>query len=649
MKTYYQSALILIFLFPYFVFSQNNKIDSLRNAIPAMQEDTAKVDALLDLSSALFRSQPDTAIIFAQQAIELAQTINYPKGYGYALKNIGLAYYIKSDFPEVLNYWQQSLDVFKSIGDQLGISNLNNNIGAVHFNYGDDPKALEYYLESLKAAEKLGSKIRIGTASLNIGTVYYNKPVTHDKALTYYLRAVSIFEEEDDLNAIGTAAVNLGEIYSSRKEYNLALTNFEKALSALEKAEGNISYVLTNLGKTQRLLGNYNQSIAFHEAAVNDAIQKNDKRTLTQALIGQADTYFYTKNYSSGLEKYLQAEKIANEIGSNGDLEDAYKGLAQSYAQLSNYNKAFDYQNRYSNIRDTLYNAENTKMMTNLQFQFDLEKKEAEIELLKKDNELNEATIESANNLRNFLFAVAAFLVLMMGGIYYQFRFAQRKNKIISEERNRAENILLNILPADTAEELKMHGSVEAKKYDQTSVLFTDFKEFTRHAEDNPPEAIVKTIDFYFTKFDEIITKHELEKIKTIGDAYMCVGGLPVPNKTNAQNAVRAALEIIEFVQSVKDNKPKGVIPFDVRIGINTGPVIAGVVGSKKFQYDIWGNTVNIAARMESGSHAGKVNISENTYDLVKGEFECEYRGEIEGKNSEKYRMYFVDHPSTQN
>ncbi|MCO6489527.1 MAG: tetratricopeptide repeat protein [Phaeodactylibacter sp.] len=635
---------ILSVVAPATSWAQNARADSLKAAIADMGEDTVKVEVLLELSSAVFRSDPDTAIVYANQAMELSKRLNYPKGLGYALKNMGLAHYVKGDFVEVLNYWHQSLEIFESINDQLGISNLNNNIGAVHFNYGDDPKALEYYLESLRAAEQLGDKLRVATALMNIGAVYFNKPSTHDKALDYYRQAVAISEETGDLDAIGTAAANLGEVYMARSDYPSALANFRKALDAMERTGGNASFVLTNIGKAYAAQGDLGQAIKFHKDAIQIAERKNARQQLAQALVGLADAYRHQGTTSLALENYRRAETIAREVGLNGELKDAYQGLARSYAELSDYNNAFKYQTLFGQIRDTLYNIESDKRMANIQFQFDLEKKEAEIELLRKEQDLSEAAIQRANILRNFLFAVAAFLAIILAGIYYQYRYAQKSNKIISEERNRAEQILLNILPAETAEELKANGFVEAKRSDMVTVLFTDFKEFTKIAESNSPEHLVKSIDYYFTHFDEIITRNGLEKIKTIGDAYMCAGGLPAPNNSNPKDAVRAALEMADFVRSVRENRPEGILPFDIRLGINTGPVVAGVVGIKKFQYDIWGATVNLAARMESSSAPGRINISENTFELVKDEFECEYRGEIEAKNGDHFKMYFVKH-----
>ena len=219
----------------------------------------------------------------------------------------------------------------------------------------------------------------------------------------------------------------------------------------------------------------------------------------------------------------------------------------------------------------------------------------------------------------------------------------KKTNTIIAYEKQLSDDLLRNILPEKTAEELKEHGEVKAQKFDLVSVLFTDFKGFTSYSTNLSPEVLVETIGFYFSKFDAIIEKHGLEKIKTIGDAYMCAGGLPFPTDDHAENMVKAAMEIAEFVAETKKNVKATEMNFDVRIGINTGPVVAGVVGAKKFAYDIWGDTVNIASRMESNSEPGKINISENTYALIKDQFDCEYRGELDVKNKGVMKMYFVN------
>jgi class 3 adenylate cyclase len=184
---------------------------------------------------------------------------------------------------------------------------------------------------------------------------------------------------------------------------------------------------------------------------------------------------------------------------------------------------------------------------------------------------------------------------------------------------------------------------VQAKKFESVTVLFTDFKGFTHYAHNLSPEELVRSVDYYFSKFDEIMDKYGMEKIKTIGDAYMCAGGLPFPSEDHPIKMIEAAFEIAQFIDESKKLSNGNITHFDVRIGINTGPVVAGVVGIKKFAYDIWGDTVNVASRMESKSEPGRINISENTYKLVKDDFQCEYRGEIDVKNKGMMKMYFVN------
>ena len=184
---------------------------------------------------------------------------------------------------------------------------------------------------------------------------------------------------------------------------------------------------------------------------------------------------------------------------------------------------------------------------------------------------------------------------------------------------------------------------MEAKKFESVTVLFTDFKGFTRYSQNLTPEQLVQSVDYYFSEFDKIIERHGLEKIKTIGDAYMCAGGLPFPSSDHPKRMVEAAFEIARFIEQTKNSEQNGVAHFDIRIGINTGPVVAGVVGTKKFAYDIWGDTVNVASRMESNSEPGRINISEFTYELVKDHFECSFRGEIDVKNKGMMRMFFVE------
>ena len=211
------------------------------------------------------------------------------------------------------------------------------------------------------------------------------------------------------------------------------------------------------------------------------------------------------------------------------------------------------------------------------------------------------------------------------------------------KEKEKTEELLLNILPKETAAELKKYGKAKARHYDYASVMFTDFKGFTFLAEKLTSTDLVKEIDYCFAKFDDIIGKYRIEKIKTIGDAYMCAAGIPAEDSYNPVLITLAGLEIISFMDELKEERKKTDLPyFELRLGIHTGPLVTGVVGKKKFAYDVWGDTVNTASRMESSGAPGMVNVSEVTYKVIKDYFDCEFRGNIEAKNKGKIAMYFV-------
>ncbi len=238
---------------------------------------------------------------------------------------------------------------------------------------------------------------------------------------------------------------------------------------------------------------------------------------------------------------------------------------------------------------------------------------------------------------------VKAQKVLLEDLVRERTKEVSQQKELLEVEKDKAEKLLLNILPAETAEELKAKGKATARKYRMTSIMFTDFKSFTKIAEQIKPEDLVAELDNYFRKFDEIIEKYDVEKIKTIGDAYMCAGGIPIRNKSNPIDVVLAGLEIQRFMKDYNKTKvKKGEKGWGLRIGVHTGSVVAGVIGSKRFAYDIWGDSVNIASRIEAASAVGKVNVSGVTYELIKEFYTCEYRGEIKAKNKGKIDMYFV-------
>jgi class 3 adenylate cyclase len=263
---------------------------------------------------------------------------------------------------------------------------------------------------------------------------------------------------------------------------------------------------------------------------------------------------------------------------------------------------------------------------------------------------------EKASKSRNWMFflmgAIAVIITLFMAILLINMRKNQAKLKIkndqIKLEKDRSDELLLNILPEDMARELKVNGFAKAQSFDNVTVFFSDFKDFTKISEQLTPAQLVEEIDICFKAFDNIIEKYDIEKIKTVGDAYICVAGLDKTKEHNPNEIIMAAIEIRNFVddrivQMTEANK----VSFEIRIGVHTGPIVAGIVGFKKFAYDIWGDTVNTAARMEQYSLPGKINVSAFTFELIKEHFTFTYRGKIEAKNKGEIDMYFI-HESIQ-
>ena len=249
-----------------------------------------------------------------------------------------------------------------------------------------------------------------------------------------------------------------------------------------------------------------------------------------------------------------------------------------------------------------------------------------------------EAELALQRTQRDRIRIVGGAIILIALILTWLYINSRRKNRIINQERKRSDDLLLNILPATVAQELKTEGQATAKLHNEVTVLFSDFKDFSVTSKSLSPADLVDTLDRCFKAFDEIAARHGVEKIKTIGDAYMGAAGVPVSAEDDAQRAVLAALEMQDWLQQQQD------LPFSgARIGLHTGPVVAGVVGARKFAYDIWGDTVNLAARLESKGEVGKVNISQATFDHVKGAFKCTPRGKIPAKGIGEVEMYFVD------
>ncbi len=641
LQTFKQGVITVLCLCFFVAHGQDIKLDSLKAVLERSTKDSVAVNTLNEISIHLRRSGDlDQAMEYAQKANALAEDIQYSKGKANALKQIGIVYSSLGNIKETLNYYEQSLENYESAKDSSGIANILNNLAGIYRMQGSSARAIESGLQSLSIAEKINDSMRIVSALGNIAITYADNPQDYDLALTYYNKMLPYLKLINNVGLSKAYYIGVGLIKYNQKNYEEALKIFTEALPITE----NTFYYPENLmflGQTYFHLGDIKSANKYldlgYEIALNNDQQYDKIRILIEkGIVNQ------TNNPDEAIKFFNEAEYLAANLDFPYELRDVYRELSNAYVKKEDFKNAYTYQRKYLAQNDSLFNLETDDKIRGLQFDFDLNKKQDEISLLEKEGQIQELKVQKQRNVIYGTIFSTVLLFLLVMGVFNRYRFMKKTKQIIEKEKNKSDDLLLNILPEETALELKQHGKVKAKSYDSVTVLFTDFKGFTSYAQNLKPEVLVKSVDFYFSKFDEIMEKYGLEKIKTIGDAYMCAGGLMISSQNHAKRMVQAAFEIVNFVSSTKLVQPEGITCFDVRIGINTGPVVAGVVGTKKFAYDIWGDTVNVAARMESNSEPGMINVSEDTYDLIKDVYDCEYRGEIEAKNKGHLKMYFV-------
>ncbi len=511
----------------------------------------------------------------------------------------------------------------------------------------DGVKALGFAKNAYKNA--VTAKIdRIQAEALNFqakataGTFYpgTNVPRTSSNAATQYDDAVSLYKKSMDL----AKRIKYHELELDNLE-NLAYINKKKVGRHSPDPAAELKYYKMYIARVKNIKDiNVPQAVANvkikdsspkPEPGSNDKPASSDNEKFARQLIKEnkelKETIDDLENDIADLN--IQLKKATASGATAQDLEEVRKTLELKQKELSDIIEKKD-QERQKLI--TKYKGK--------EYQLVEAKKAAEDEVALANATANQFKLGAS------LGGIIAALIL--GSLFIGYRYQTRarknlaaKNEIIAKEQEESKKLLLNILPENIAVELKEKGAAKARKHSDVSVLFSDFKNFTKVAERSTPEELVKELDYCFKGFDYIISQYpSIEKIKTIGDAYMCCSGLSGKHPKAAEDMVKAAMEIQEFLYDYKADRQSNSLPFfEARIGIHTGTVVSGVVGSKKFAYDIWGDSVNVASRMETNGDVGKVNISADTYRKIQHKFSCQSRGKISVKNKGMIEMYFVD------
>jgi adenylate cyclase len=647
--------------------------DSLLKELPRQKEDTNKVDLLCELIRSVSRANPDESLRYGQQALELATKLswetgmasahnimgtvcreqgNFPKalehmkysleiyqhqnkivGVAAVLSNIGLVYLSQSDNLKALEYFSKALKIDEENGFTQFAANVTNNIGNIYSAQGDYTKALEYHLKAYEAHVRLHNKAGIANACNNLGCLYQEMK-NYDKSLEYFIKSLKLYHELGDLRSVGFSWSNLGDIYTDKGEYAKALPYFEmgRKISAEVGDKPALAFAIMSIGQLYLAAARDTSSKpASHVGKINidSELPPGMYLPVVYMPVGKAALL------NAAVDQLERALALSQEINIQKNKLECYADLAKAYALKGDYEKALDASGKMYAIKDSVFSQENKEEILKMGMKNEYDRQRLADSL--KTAEKEKIAAINLQKQTSYTYLGIAGVLLLVGFSFFIMKERSKSEK----ERKKSDGLLLNILPTEVADELKTNGTTTAKHYNNVTVLFTDFANFTQAAEQMSAQGLIDELHACFKIFDEITSKYNIEKIKTIGDAYLAVCGLPTADPKHAENVVRAATEINTFMQD-RLAKMGSERTFKVRIGIHSGSVVAGIVGVKKFAYDIWGDTVNTAARMEQNSMAGKINISETTYELVKDKFTCEYRGELEVKGKGVMRMYFV-------
>jgi adenylate cyclase len=555
-----------------------------------------------------------------------------------------LAFNEVNDFSLSIKYANELISLSKKENNNLYLFRGYYLRGSKRKLKGDLQEALQDFMASIKMAQISANKIGEGITYMEMANVFSVMKETK-KAFLYYDKAIFILRKSKDKLKLASALSNLGDEYLKNNLLNKALKCFYESgkLFEEEKYTSGIAYTVGSMGVIYFQLGNEGMAENNLKKAIRLLEPIEDYYGISEYLINLSDVYQKQKKWNLAITTASRSLQLAQKNGYKDQISSSNLQLSKLYEKTNNSPKALLFYKSHIAYRDSVTNVKMVQELADLRTNFEVSKKQTEVNLLEKESEIQQLKAKKQQTILYVTIIALFLIVLLVIGLLRRYQFIKRTNAIIESEKKRSNELLLNILPEETAAELKTYGKVEAQKFDSVTVLFTDFVGFTAFAENLSPEKLVETVDFYFSKFDTIIDKYELEKIKTIGDSYMCAGGLPFVTFDHAYKMILAAQEMLDFVSMSKVENQSQHIRFDIRIGINTGPVVAGIVGTKKFAYDIWGDTVNIASRMESNSESGKINISENTYQLVKDRLDCECRGSITVKNRGEMKMYFVE------
>jgi adenylate cyclase len=637
--------------------------------------------------AALFEAKYDTAEIYYKNLISRYKLLGDNVHLVHIYQKLANAYQESGNYGKSLLYYLRIEDIVERFGASFEKGRLYNNLGKVYVTLKDYKKALEYFKKTELQCEY--AQLTPRPCELpellytNLGISLHN---TGDSkgGLQYLNRALAMLKARKDDKAmanlehlIATVYFSAGDLYNALEHNNEAirLGKLTEQVDVQILAYETAAKIYQDLYDFENAFLNFTQYLTLYDSTRLDEQRRQlllaERSSQLRAAEGEIRFLLAQQEIK---DRDLQQVRVEQE-----KLELVYRALAaearereQDVVLLQKQKEvdqatlrektalALEAQQRLRLAAEQLSAEKKNAIISELKRKGEIEQaeqlaKEQEMTLLRQDRDINELKLREQQIFERNTYiggGILGFFLLVFSSLWLFARRVSRRLKVqnveiqaqknmIETERSKSDRLLRNILPEEIATELKTRGHASPQLYPSATVMFTDFVNFTKLSANLPPEQVISELNECFLAFDEIIDRHGLEKIKTIGDAFMCAGGLPVPNHTHAIDTVKAAIEINQWLQHRRQANSEAVF-HEMRIGIHTGAVVAGVVGKNKFAYDIWGDAVNLASRMEEMGEAGRINLTKETYEIVKNEVPCEFRGQREVHNKGLIEMYFV-------
>ena len=548
-----------------------------------------RVDSLINLSEHLISKENSIslALVYLDSAFQLSLNCGYNNGMVRSAYNLGNSYTVLSNVSKATSNFYVALKNAEIVKDTPNMAKSLMGLGLVMYNMNKWEDAIDYFQKSNLLTAN-GTKLK------------YNPLISYLLGLSY---------------------LNLNMPEKAHSFISLAKQDAEERKDSMRLLE--IRMYLNNVALTKssnpEILKEYQELLRKFEA-------KNERIGMSYALQGMAKYYLKVGNSNLAVIEANKSLDIAKNLNVIYPLPSILEVVTEAEYAHGNFQAATQHLKMLQFFKDSVQsmNAASEVALMSAEYEFD------------KKRVVYDTSIAYQKRKSYISIGIASLLLMVLLMFFYLL-------KVVSKERKRSDKLLLNILPESTAKELKKYGKAVAKSHKDVTIVFADIKNFTIIASGLSPNIVVLLLDKFFGAFDEIIEKNVMEKIKTIGDAYMFVSGLESSERNNALAAVQACVDLREAISELNKYMHANYgVSFDFRFGVHTGDIVSGVVGIKKYAFDVWGDAVNIAARMESASEAGKINLTSSTYEKIKQFYQCEYRGEIEAKNKGNIKMYFL-------